>query len=147
MTKSIVIDASVVAKWLLYDEQGNVAADQIKADFISGAVSIVVTAFIFYEVNNLLRSAALSNRLNSTKAKKAYEGFLDLNFKVYSSKELLKTTLEKAFELAISSYDASYVVLAEYLQIPLYTADDKLVEKAQSKWAKRLDEYPNGVVE
>lgn len=142
MTRSIVIDASVVAKWLLPDEQGNSAANKIRKDLIDRAVSILVPIFIFYEVNNLLRSAVLSHRFDPEKAKQAYDGFLNLNFKVYSSKELFKNTLEKAFELDISSYDASYTCLAEYLQVPFYTADEKLVAKAQDKLVKNLEEYP-----
>ena len=50
MNKSIIIDASVVAKWLLPDE-ANPIADLIKEDFAKRIISIAVPAFIFYEVN------------------------------------------------------------------------------------------------
>ncbi|MBI2039631.1 type II toxin-antitoxin system VapC family toxin [Candidatus Microgenomates bacterium] len=141
MIKSIVIDASVVAKWLLPDEKDHPAASRIKEEFISKTLGVAVPVFIFYEINNLLKSATKGRRINPKKSIEAYEGFLNLDFKVYSSKDLLKTTLEKALELDISSYDASYIVLAEYLEVPLYTADEKLIKKAQSKWIKDLKDY------
>ena len=141
MASTIVIDASVVAKWLLPDGQGSAAANRVKKDLVERTLLIAVPVFIFYEVNNLLKSAALSSRIDPKKAAAAYEGFLNLELSVYSSKEILKHTLDKAFELDISSYDASYVALAEYLQVPFYTADEKLVKKSQSKCVKDLEEY------
>ncbi|MDP3733360.1 MAG: type II toxin-antitoxin system VapC family toxin [Candidatus Daviesbacteria bacterium] len=141
MAETIVIDASVVAKWLLPDEQDSAAADRIKEDLIERTLLIAVPVFIFYEVNNLLKSAALSKRIDPKKAAEAYEGCLNLELSVYSSKETLKHVLDKAFELDISSYDASYVALAEYLQVTFYTADEKLVKKSKSKWVKNLEEY------
>lgn len=140
MNKSIIIDASVVAKWLLPDEEDFVA-NFIKKDFASREIYISVSVLIFYEVNNLLKSAILSGRLDAKKAVSLYEAFLDFDFIIYSSKPLLKATLRKAVELNISSYDASYVALAESLQIPLYTADKKLVEKAGNVLVKSLEDY------
>lgn len=141
MAKSLIIDASVVAKWLLEDEQESPQAIRIKDEFLQNKISIQVPVFIYYEVNNLLKSATLSRRIDPGKAFKAYQGFLDLRFIVSSSEELLTATLKKALELDISSYDAVYIALAEYLQIPLFTADAKLVKKAKSNLVKNLSDY------
>lgn len=138
---SIVIDASIVAKWLLADEE-DLIASRIQKDFAARSVFVAAPAFIFYEINNLLKSAVLSKRLSAQEAVKLYEAFLDLEFIVYWSKQLLKMTLQKALKVNISSYDACYVVLAEYLQIPLYTADEKLIKKAASKFVLPLSAYP-----
>lgn len=142
MNKSIIIDASIAAKWLLPDEE-DFAAHLIKKEFAERIISISVPVFIFYEVNNLLKSAILNDRLDVKRAVSLYEAFLDCDFTIYSSKLLLKATFKKAVGLNISSYDASYVVLAEHLQIPLYTADEKLVKKASSSLVKVLSDYPN----
>lgn len=140
MSKLIVIDASIVAKWLLPDET-NLHADLIKKEFAKRDISIAVPSFIFYEVNNLLKSAFLSDRIDHKTAISLYEAFLKFDFIVHLSKQLLKVALKKAIELNISSYDASYVVLAEYLQIPFYTADEKLVQKAKNKLVLSLSRY------
>lgn len=140
MGKSIIIDASLVGKWLLSDEQ-DLQTNLIKDDFKSQNISICVPIFLFYEVNNLLKSAVLSGRISKREAQELYEGFLDLDFIVYWSKDLLKNTLQKAIDLDVSSYDASYVALAEHLQIPLYTSDQKLLLKTKSNLIRDLKDY------
>ena len=140
MKKVIIIDASVAAKWLLPDED-DFRADSIKRAFANRQIEIAVPVFIFYEVNNLLKSAVLSNRISFKDSLDFYEYFLNLNFNIHSSKLLLKNTLQTALKLEISSYDASYIALAEYLQSPFYTAYEKLIKKTKSKWVKNLEEY------
>lgn len=140
MSRVIIIDASVAAKWLLDDEE-SVYANKIKNEFLDNKVSIQVPIVIYSEVNNLLKSAILSQRINFLKALKVYQSFLDLDFTTFYSKELFVSTLNIALNLGISSYDASYVALVEYLKIPLFTADEKLVKKANSSLVKSLEDY------
>lgn len=138
--RQIIVDSSVVIKWYLPDERDDKAL-AIKSDFADGIVLIAIPALFFYEVNNILRTISKSLRLAKEESIKAYQNLLELSFMVYSSKELFKAALEKALAEDITSYDASYVVLAEYLQIPFYTADEKLIKNTQSKWVKSLKEY------
>ena len=67
----------------------------------------------------------------------------NIEFIIYSSEELFKEAFEKATALDITFYDASYVVLAEYLKFPFYTADKKLLQKANGKYLYHLKEYPS----
>lgn len=140
MKKTIIIDASIVAKWLLPDEYDPIA-DTIKKAFTDREIAVAVPTLIFYEINNLLKSAALSKRISVKDSADFYEYFLNLNFNIHWSKELLKNALQKALDLNISSYDASYVVLSESLKIPLFTADEKLVKKVNSPLVKSLEDY------
>lgn len=137
---TVVLDSSVIAKWFFPEPESKVAL-KIKEDFANKVISISVPLLIFYEINNLLKTAIKSLRIDEKRAFAAYLGFLNLDFVTYSSKELMMLTLEKAIQLDISSYDTSYVVLAEYLQIPLYTADYKLQQKAKSHFVKNLTDY------
>lgn len=140
MKKTIIIDASIIAKWLLPDEY-DFRADIIKKAFTDREIAIAVPTLIFYEINNLLKSAALSKRISVKDSADFYEYFLNLNLTIHWSRELLKNALQKALNINISSYDASYVVLAESLQIPFFTADEKLVKKANSPLVKPLEDY------
>lgn len=141
MINSIIIDASVVAKWLLTDEE-DTGSILLKKEFTEKNVFICIPDLIFYEVNNFLKSAVSSGRITANLAKAMYGEFLNLHFIVYSSKELFINTLKKALELNISSYDASYISLAEYLEIPFYTADTKLIKKAgKNPLIKNLKDY------
>ena len=138
---NIILDSSAVAKWFFPEEQSNIAF-KIREDFINKKIIISAPTLIFYEVNNILKTAVKSLRIKKEKAVKAYRGFLDLGIIVYSSKELLENTLDKAMNLDLSSYDASYIVLADYLKAPLFTADKKLLSKIKSKFTFNLEEYP-----
>jgi len=136
----IIIDSSVVIKWYLPDEKDSKAL-KIKSDFTNKIVLIAVPLLFFYEVSNIFRTTTKGLRIAKEDSVRAYHDLLELDFIIYSSKELFKSALDKALDLEVSSYDASYIVLAEYLQIPLYTADERLITKAQSKWVKNLEDY------
>lgn len=138
--QDIILDSSVIAKWF-FPEEGSQIALEIKKDFATNIISISVPLLIYYEMNNLLKTAVKRLRLNEKKAISAYEAFLNLNFIVYSSEELMKKTLKDAIELDISSYDASYIVLAEYLKKPFFTADQKLLNKVKSEFVFNLQNY------
>ncbi|HUD44545.1 MAG TPA: type II toxin-antitoxin system VapC family toxin [Patescibacteria group bacterium] len=135
---NIILDSSVIAKWFFPSEQDSEIALKIRDLFLSHELSISVPILIYYEINNLLRTATKRLRISKDLAKEAYQGFLDLELVAYSSKELMEMALEKAVLLDISSYDASYVVLAEYLQIPLISADQKLVDKTKTHFVQNL---------
>lgn len=136
----IIIDSSVAVKWYLPDEE-NTDAIKIKSDFTRKLVSVNVPLLFFYEVSNILRTVSKSLRIDTEKSTKAFEDILNLNFTTYFSKELFRDALQKAFNLDITAYDAAYVALAENLQIPLFTADEKLVKKAKSNLVKNLSDY------
>lgn len=140
--KTIIIDASVIAKWYLPDEKDDYAL-KIQQDFTSKTIFISVPILLFYEVNNILKNAAKSLRISKEKTYKAYKDLLQLDFTVYSSVALFEETLQLAIAFDITSYDASYIALAEYLKVPVFTADKKLVEKTSSSLVKVLDDYPN----
>ena len=140
---NIIIDASVLAKWFLPSEEESELALTIRDDFAASRFSISFPSLVFYEVSNLLKSAVLRSRLNREKAVKIYQDFLELDFEIYLTDELLRNSLEIALKSDISSYDAAYVALAQYLRAPLFTADQKLLKKAKSRFVKNLKTYPS----
>ena len=135
---NIILDCSVIAKWFFPSEEDSEIALKIKNLFISKEISVSVPMLIYYEINNLIKTAIKGLRVNDKLAKEAYSGFLELDLIAYSSKELMEMTLEKAVSLDVSSYDASYLALAEYLNIPLITADQKLINKAKTDLVQDL---------
>lgn len=136
----VVLDTSVVAKWF-FPEEGSAKALKVKDDFAKSSLTISVPVLIFYELNNLLKTSVKMLRIKEESASSAYRAFLNLNLAAYSSKELLEKTLSLAIKYNISSYDASYIALAELLEAPLLTADQRLVNKVQSKLVINLDNY------
>ena len=141
MSKStIILDSSVIAKWFFPEEDSDIALG-IKERFASGKLSITIPVLLYYEINNILRTGAKFARINSNDILKTYQSFLNLNFIAYSTADLLVKTLEIALKYDISSYDASYIALAEHLQIPFLTADQKLINKVTSKYIFNLKNY------
>ena len=137
---ALILDSSVIAKWF-FPEENNSIALAIKDKFLSNSVSIVIPLLLFYEINNILKTSAQSFRIDAKEALEVYKAFLKLNFIVYSSEILMVKTLENALKFNISSYDASYVALAEYLQIYFLTADQKLLNKVSSKFIADLNDF------
>lgn len=137
---NIIVDSSVIAKWYLPDEKDDYAL-KIQQDFTLKTIFISVPILLFYEVNNILKNAAKSLRISKEKTYGAYEDLLQLDFTVYSSIALFKEALQLAIVFDITSYDASYIALAEYLKVPVFTADEKLVKKVSSNLVKVLTNY------
>ena len=141
MPTDIILDSSVVAKWFFPAEEDSKIAIVIKDLFVSKNISISAPLLLCYEINNLIRTAVKSLRINKDLAKDAYQGFLELDIVYYSSTELMGSTLDKAIMFDISSYDAAYIALSEYLNIPFYTADHKLLQKNTGDLVKDLREF------
>ena len=139
-TADIILDSSVIAKWFFPEESGQLAL-KIKDDFTTNVTSISAPLLLYWEINNLLKTATKRSRITAKSAVSVYEAFLKLNFIVYSSEELMAETLKIAIRFDISSYDASYVALAEYLQKPFFTADQKLLSKVISNFVFDLKSY------
>mgnify|MGYP003869530629 CR=1 FL=1 len=137
---TILLDSSVLAKWIFLDENNGIA-DDIKTKYSLGQLSIAVPVLLFYEINNLLESAVRSRRIEHDDALQALDDFLALNLTAYSSESLLKRALRIALSFDISSYDASYLALAEELKIPFITADQKLINKVESKFLVSLKDF------
>ncbi|MBI2443351.1 MAG: type II toxin-antitoxin system VapC family toxin [Candidatus Levybacteria bacterium] len=137
---TLILDSSVIAKWF-FPENDSEKVLKIKESFTNNTVSVVIPVLLYYEINNLLKTAIKMFRINENDAIKVYKAFLKLNFVSYSSELLLEKTLETAVRFDISSYDASYVALAEYLQVTFLTADQRLLQRVSSKFVIDLKEY------
>lgn len=130
---NIVLDASVAAKWYLPREELYLKAAAIKEDFLAGRTRLLSPSIIYYEINNVLRSAVLKSPINTKTLLGSLQDFYELDLQVYQSTELLLETFRLATRFSISSYDAVYVALANSVGAPLYTADEKLVRAVSKK--------------
>lgn len=123
----IVLDASVVLKWILRDEDGATRALEFRERHLSGTETIAVPELLFYEVGNTM---VWSRRLTDQEAEASWEGLRAVALDVYS---LRSHGMLRAMALArnggLSVYDATYIALAERLECDLVTADIKLARK------------------
>lgn len=124
--KHIVIDASVVLKWYLSDEEHGDRALKILDAHASESLSLKAPALLEFEVANGLAIAKRRARVDMDAVLKAMEGFIGLGIGLYPLSPLFPKVLSYTDKYNISAYDAAYVALADDLKTQVVTADKRL---------------------
>lgn len=125
-----VLDASVAAKWFLLEEDTE-SAISLRDAHLAGEVRLVTPALMFYEVANALR---YHPRMGSDTLREIIGELLGLNLGVDEvAEESLVEAVRTAYRAGLSVYDAHYLALAERVDGPLYTADDRQLRAAPSR--------------
>ena len=141
--KRIVVDASVVVKWYVLEDDRSRAL-KIREDYIDGLVELAAPALMPFEVLNIIRCS--SDGLGYGKPAEIAESLSLYGFELYHLEgEYARLTASIALENGITVYDASYVVLAKVLDTVLYTADERLLGKLKSDYGsvvRLLADYP-----
>jgi len=126
--KGVVIDASVVAKWFVPEEDSD-KASMIMRKYRDGKIDLYAPDLLIYEVANVLRyrpditDETLVNNMKS---------LLNLQFNLIPpSTDIMTEAASRARSLDLSIYDACYMVIAETLATNLITADAKLHERCR----------------
>ena len=125
----IVLDASVILKWIFGDEDGGNKALRWKNDHAAGSETIAVPDLLFYEVANAL---ATKTRLSKEDVAEAFSLLWDFKLERFDfGKEEFLSAMFLSKEYAITLYDAAYIELACRLDCLFITADKKLYDKAR----------------
>lgn len=122
----IVLDASVVVKWL-FEEDDAGGALAYRDDHVSGVSPVAVPELLFYEIGNVL---ATKSGLSAEEARLAFSVIWDVELESYhlQPSDYLRM-MRLSQKLNVSGYDAAYVALAEKLGVSLVTADGKLARR------------------
>lgn len=119
MTAVAVCDASaVVAALLDSGPDGQWAADALHV------VDLAAPNLIDYEVSNIIRRHELAGLVSTEQALQAHADLLDLPIEYWPYEVLASRVWELRTNL--SSYDASYVAVAERIGAPLVTLDRRI---------------------
>ena len=131
-TPQYVVDASVVAKWVLPGEPYQENAIKLKDDHVLGRVDLCAPAFLVQEVANALWRAVKLRRLAEEDAQEALKALNDMRIELHEIDWAQASQgLEIACKLNIALYDASYLFLTNKMKARLITADNKLYETAK----------------
>ena len=138
--KRLVIDASVVLKWYLTDEEYGEKALNLLTKYISNELDFLAPPLLEYEVVNGLIIAQKRGRIKEEKILLAIDGFMDLNIKLKDFSQLYPRALYYCKIYNRSVYDASYLAIAESEGIAVITDDKRLYNavKKDLKWVKWL---------
>jgi predicted nucleic acid-binding protein len=140
--RKLVIDASVVIKWLNPYEPLADTANLIRNDYKLGVVSLLVPEFWEYEVLNGVNKAVAREQLTEDEGQEAAALLLALQ-----AEKIPLPSPRDSYALARqyrrSVYDSWYLHLAEEEGCELWTADRKLYNalKDTVPWIKWLADY------
>jgi len=130
-----VVDASVIAKWVLPGEPFQEKALRLKEDHVSGLIELSAPGVVVQEVANALWRAVGLKRISEADAKEALEALSDMRIELRElSWAQTAEALSIACDLDLTIYDTSYVFLANELKVPLVTADKTLYKTARKKF-------------
>jgi predicted nucleic acid-binding protein len=130
--RNYVVDASVVAKWVLPVETYQENAFLLKQDQTTGLANLFAPSIITLEVTNALWQAVRLKRVSEENAKDALKTLADTNITLQQTNwNQTSEMLDIAFKLGITIYDAAYIFLSTALRAQLVTSDTKLYEKAK----------------
>jgi predicted nucleic acid-binding protein len=116
---SAVVDASVIVAALVDVGPHGEWAEQVLAAGAPHAPELVRV-----EVANILRRLERTKRITTAEANGAYDDLMQLAVELYSFDPFADRIWELRHNL--TSYDAWYVCVAELLEVPLATLDERL---------------------
>jgi predicted nucleic acid-binding protein len=131
--KQIVIDANVVAKWFI-EEENSTKARLLREKFIEKEIELVTPSLLYFEVLNALKYSKLFNQEELNNAGESLENY---GFNVITIKKKIREQIVKiAVEHDLSIYDASYIGLSIAMETILCTADEKIIKKLPQRLKK-----------
>jgi len=140
----MVVDASVVLKWLLAEEY-RAEARSLLTDLINAGEAALGPSLLPAEVTNALFQQVRRGSITRAEAEQALALFLRLPATLLSPPDLYP----RAFAFAAThqltkTYDALYVALAHLVSGDLWTADERLVNTLQpiAPWVRFIGDYP-----
>lgn len=140
MVKKLVVDSSVIVKWLnTTDEKNLEKSDKLLADALESQVELLAPELAKYEVGNvLLFSKKLSPQDMEIPLHALYVSPIQF---IAESEELAKETFDLAFKLGITYYDASFIALAKQENASLVTDNPKHQGKTRKVQVIPLKDY------
>lgn len=124
-----VVDASVAVKWVLptADEQLVPEAVDLLENHTLGRTQLLVPDLFWVECANGLWKSLRKGRVSEADAQSGLAALKAYNIITVASPNLIEMAFANAASLGCSVYDSLYVALAVEFEIPLVTADEKLV--------------------
>ncbi|PSJ57739.1 type II toxin-antitoxin system VapC family toxin [Kumtagia ephedrae] len=126
MTQTIVVDASVVAKWLVPEEHS------LKAVALRSSYSFAVPDILFAEVANILWKKMRRGELTEADGDDAVGALSFAKLQVERTEPLGPAALRLSRLLDHPTYDCFYLCLAARLDTIMVTADERLLRKLRS---------------
>jgi len=126
--KTVVVDASVAAKWFLPSNEESLTSEAARLldMFVETQIRFIEPDLFWAELANIFWKAVRQHRWRRESAQTALKAMLERDFPTVPSRSLLEQAHAIASEFDRSVYDSLYVALALRVQGELFTADERL---------------------
>jgi predicted nucleic acid-binding protein len=148
MKNIVVVDTSIVIKWIIEESDSDTAVALLTKWFTEGIV-ILAPILLAYEITNVLYQRIRRGNLQVNEAEQLLTYVLLQALKLDASYDyalsVRATQLAHQFSLQ-ATYDAHYLALAERESCEYWTADVRLLKalNGQLSWVHKLGDYqPN----
>jgi predicted nucleic acid-binding protein len=120
----VVVDTSVALKWF-FPEDGSERAKALLTEDILAAPDMLL-----YEITNVLHC---KKQLTTDDVKQLVADFLDYDVQMFViPSHKFSRVVDLSEEFDITTYDASFIAMAELLKTEMVTADIKLANKVKT---------------
>lgn len=129
--KKVILDASVVIKWFVDEEDSDKAALYLNA-FQQNQVLIIVPSLLFYEVGNFF----VSHKAGPDRAGEAMLILHNLSLDIQDvGLQWFRKIYQNSIEYGLTFYDATYITLLQNMNCEFVTADNKLFQKVNKAFS------------
>ena len=130
MNGQVVVDASLVFKWLVTEEL-TAEATSLKRSWAAKGVTLTAPYFMLAEVTNILHRRVVKGELALQAGTDLLDRLTDMDIRLVETDHLHHRALTLASQLNQgAAYDSHYLALAETLACDLWTADQRLQRTA-----------------
>jgi predicted nucleic acid-binding protein len=128
VTSLLVVDASVALKWVLPEEDSELAEELLER-----GGPLHAPAFIFVELANAIWFKMRAGTLDLAEARGCLQDLREAPLQLWAGEEPLPSALEWAHRLDHAVYDCAYLALALHLGGSYVTADRRFWQKARAR--------------
>jgi predicted nucleic acid-binding protein len=141
---TVVLDASVEVGWLLPDEPWHAAALSVAGRIAEGSLEAIVAPNTRFEVCNALVKAARRRRIGWHRVAVRIAELDAISIRVHAEPLGVAAVLAVCQEYRLGWGDAHHALLAQRLNLPLMTADQRLVRALQGSdiWVESILDQP-----
>jgi len=146
MSNVVVVDASIVLKWIL-NETDSSKALTLLADWNDREIEVYAPSLLVYEVTNALYRHVRKGEIPFYDARRGLTEIIykviEFDFPEEPDFNIRAMELGQQFGLP-ATYDSHYLALAERKECELWTADARLWNSIRGKlvWLRWLGDYP-----
>jgi len=127
MPDSYVLDASVIIRWFLPEQDQDEHAHRLHGPVLAGDIIAVAPRNLVYEFCGAIAKAFRIGRKPSSEAIEVFHAFLELPIRYVESDSLIEGAILLSFLHGKSFYDMCYFSAGEHEKIRVCTADERSV--------------------